>query len=382
MEFAEDIDNLVERLANATIQLKNAKSADERVALGNYIYALYETLEAIIYLPLGYTEKDVFGSHKNVQKYLKKTDIYHDRIINNFYDNRDYHNQLLGNIINELSYIVDGFMDNQYSCMYNSITKGEFFDVFESFLKSLKLDKDFNKFIKDVGIYAYDGGNMSAAGFLLFNPIDKASDVFIGDAGYDVRTLTYLAHEFGHVYDFSKFEGNPIDYNNYLHRSLFTEVSSVLFERLMIEYLINNDVLVKETKDMLVDRKAVYYLTLIASYIDSLLDYEILRNNKQNKYSAEHIYSLISKYVDRDIKDIIEGISDLDVKRNCIYTYGDIVSMIIKDKVDKFGFDKDMLLELFEHRGEIFSPEFLDKYEVTPENYIKGYQKELKLLEK
>ena len=56
--------------------------------------------------------------------------------------------------------------------------------------------------------------------------------------------------------------------------------------------------------------------------------------------------------------------------------------MIIKEKVDKYGFDKDMLLELFEHRGEIFSPEILDKYEVTPENYIKGYQKELKLLEK
>lgn len=381
MEFAEDIDELVERLANATIQLKNAKSADERLALGNYIYALYEILEAIIYIPLDYTEKDIFGSHKNCQKFIKKTDIYHDRIINNFFENKDYNRKLFGNIINELSYIVEGFMDNQYSCMYNSITKGEFFDVFESFLKSLDLDKDYNKFIKDVGVYAYDSGNMSAAGFLLFNPLDKASDVFIGDADYDARTLTYLAHEFGHVYDFSKFEGKPIDYNNYLHRSLFTEVSSVLFERLMIEYLINNDVLVKDTKDILVDRKITYYLTLIASYIDSLLDYEILRNGKQNKYSSEYIYSLISKHVDRDIRDIIDGI-DLDVKRNCIYTYGDIISMIIKEKVDKFGFDKDMLLELFEHRDEIFSPEFLDKHEATPENYIKGYQKELKLLQK
>lgn len=382
MEFGEDIDSLVERLANATIQLKKAKSADERLALGNYIYALYEILEAIIYIPLDYTEKDIFGSHKNCQKFIKKTDIYHDRIINNFFENRDYNRKLFGNIINELSYIVDGFMDNQYSCMYNSITKGEFFDVFESFLKSLNLDKDYNKFIKNVGVYAYDSGNMSAAGFLLFNPIDKASDVFIGDANYDARTLTYLAHEFGHVYDFSKFEGKPIDYNNYLHRSLFIEVSSVLFERLMIEYLINNDVLVKDTKDILVDRKITYYLTLIASYIDSLLDYEILRNGKQNKYSSEYIYSLISEHVGRDIRDIIDGIGDLDVKRNCIYTYGDIISMIIKEKTDMFGFDKDMLLELFEHRDEIFSPEFLDKHEVTPENYIKGYQKELKLLEK
>lgn len=382
MEFGEDIDSLVERLANATIQLKKAKSADERLALGNYIYALYEILEAIIYIPLDYTEKDVFGSHKNCQKFIKKTDIYHDRIINNFFENRDYNRKLFGNIINELSYIVDGFMDNQYSCMYNSISKGEFFDVFESFLKSLNLDKDFNKFIKNVGVYAYDTGNKSAAGFLLFNPIDKTSDVFIGDAGYDSRTIVYLAHEFGHVYDFSKFDGNPIEYNNYLHRSLFIEVSSVLFERLMIEYLINNDVLVKDTKDLLVDRKITYYLTLIASYIDSLLDYEILRNGKQNKYSSEYIYSLISKHVDRDIRDIIDGIGDLDVKRNCIYTYGDIISMIIKEKVDKFGFDKDMLLELFEHRDEIFSPEFLDKYNVNAGSYVKGYQKELKLLEK
>ncbi len=382
MEFGEDIDSLVERLANATIQLKKAKSADERLALGNYMYALYEILEAIIYIPLDYTEKDVFGSHKNCQKFIKKTDIYHDRIINNFFENRDYNRKLFGNIINELSYIVDGFMDNQYSCMYNSISKGEFFDVFESFLKSLNLDKDFNKFIKNVGVYAYDTGNKSAAGFLLFNPIDKTSDVFIGDAGYDSRTIVYLAHEFGHVYDFSKFDGNPIEYNNYLHRSLFIEVSSVLFERLMIEYLINNDVLVKDTKDLLVDRKIIYYLTLIASYIDSLLDYEILRNGKQNKYSSEYIYSLISKHVDRDIRDIIDGIGDLDVKRNCIYTYGDIISMIIKEKVDKFGFDKDMLLELFEHRDEIFSPEFLDKYNVNAGSYVKGYQKELKLLEK
>ena len=56
--------------------------------------------------------------------------------------------------------------------------------------------------------------------------------------------------------------------------------------------------------------------------------------------------------------------------------------MIIKEKVDKFGFDKDMLLELFEHRDEIFSPEFLDKYNVNAGSYVKGYQKELKLLEK
>ena len=59
MEFSKDIEGLVDRLDNANKQLKHAKSADERLAIGNYIYGLYEALEAIICLPLDYTEKNV-----------------------------------------------------------------------------------------------------------------------------------------------------------------------------------------------------------------------------------------------------------------------------------------------------------------------------------
>ena len=382
MEFSKDIEGLVDRLDNANKQLKHAKSADERLAIGNYIYGLYEALEAIICLPLEYNEKNVFGSHKNLKKFVKKTDIYNDRILQNFFDNRKYHNAMFGNIINGLGGELT-FLDDQYTCMYQNMTKGEFFDIFSSFLESLNLNKEFDNFIKDIGIYSFKGDVMpDIGGFLLYNPVDKATDIFSSDAEYDIRTLTILAHEFGHAYDFSKFEGDYTDYNKYLHQSFYTEVLSILFERLLEDYLINNNILVNDVKDDLILRNETRYLTLFASYIDSVLDYDLLRKDRQDKYSSEYIYSLIEKYVNEDVKDIIDDIMTLNVRHNHIYTYGDIISMIMKENVDKYGFDNDMILEMFNRRGEIFSPEYLDNYGVTPERYIEGYQKELKLLKK
>ena len=382
MEFKQDVEELIERLGTANMQLKNAKSSDERLALGNYIYTLYEAIQAVICLPLDFSDKDVFGSRKNCKKYIKKTDIYSDRILQNFFENRKYHNAMFGNIINELGDKLD-FLDDQYTCINHTITKGEFFDIFLSFLKSLKLDKEYDEFIKKVDIYSFNGDVMpDCGGFLLFNPVDKATDVFSADASYDVRTLSVLAHEFGHAYDFSKFEGDYTNYNKYLHQSFYTEVTSILFERLLSDYLINNNILIKDAKDDYLLRSETRYLTLFASFIDTLLDYDLLRKNRQDKYSSEYIYSLIEKYVNEDVKDIVDEIITLNVRHNYIYTYGDIISMIMKEQINKYGFENDMLLEMFERREEIFSPEFLDNYGVTPDSYVEGYQKELKLLKK
>ena len=41
-----------------------------------------------------------------------------------------------------------------------------------------------------------------------------------------------------------------------------------------------------------------------------------------------------------------------------------------------------MLLELLNRREEIFSIDFLEKYNMSPDNYVKEYKKELKLLKK
>ena len=382
MEFAQDVETLVERLETATKQLKKAKSAEERAALGNYIYNLYESIGVIANVPMYVTEKTVFGSHKNYRKFYKKAFISDDRILKNFFENKDYHQWMLGNIINEISLPLDEWLDSQFGCN-EQISKGEFIEIFASFLDSLKLGKEFDKFIKNVGIYSYDSElKTDSSGYMLHNPLTKDTDVFIGDFGYNMSTLSTLAHEFGHVYDFSKFNGDIHSYNNFLHRSMYLEVLSKLFERLLIDYLMDNNIMVDDAKDELLKLKYNGYTTFVTSYVVNSLDYEMLKKHRQDKYSKDYIYSFIKNDFEESIKYMLEDVGTLDVRDNYIYAYGDIISMFLKEFIDKYGFDNDMLLEFFERREDIFSVEYLDKYGVTPEGYSEGYQKELKLLQK
>ena len=382
MEIAEDIETLIERLETATKQLKKAKSKEERAALGNYIYNIYESIGVIAYIPIYTTEKNVFGSHKNYRKFYKKAFIDNDRILKNYFENKPYHQWLIGNIIHEVSEPLDEVVENLYGCN-EQISKGEFLEIFNSFLKELRLGKEYDKFIKNVGIYSYDTElKNDCGGYMLYNPINRDTDVFVGNLNYDVSSLCTLVHEFGHVYDFSKFKGDIHEYNKFLHQSFYLEVPSKLFERLLMEYLINNDILANDAKDELIKIKYDSYITLIASYVVSLLDYDMLKKHKQEKYSKEYIYSLIKDSFEETVMYLLDEVGTLDVRDNHIYAYGDIISMFLKDMVDKYGFDNDMMLEMFDRRDEIFSPEFLEKYEVSPEKYFEGYQKELKLLQK
>lgn len=382
MEIAEDIESLVERLEIATKQLKKAKSKEERAALGNYIFNIYEAIGVIAHIPIYTTEKNVFGSHKNYRKFYKKAFIDDDRILKNFFENKPYHQWLIGNIIHDVSGPLDEVVENQYG-FNDHISRGEFLEIFNEFLKELKLGKEFDKFIKNVGIYSYDTElKPDCGGYMLHNPVNRDTDVFVGDLEYNVSSLCTLVHEFGHVYDFSKFDGDILEYNKFLHQSFYLEVPSKLFERLLMEYLIKNDILAGDAKDELIRIKYNGYSTLIASYVVSLFDYDMLKKHKHEKYSMEYIYSLIKDSFEETVKYLLDEVGTLDVRDNYIYAYGDIISMFIKDMVDKYGFDNDMILEMFDRRDEIFSQEFLDKYDVNPEKYSEGYQKELKLLQK
>ena len=134
MEIAEDIESLVERLETATKQLKKAKSKEERAALGNYIFNIYEAIGVIAHIPIYTTEKNVFGSHKNYRKFYKKAFIDDDRILKNFFENKPYHQWLIGNIIHDVSGPLDEVVENQYG-FNDHISRGEFLEIFNEFLK-------------------------------------------------------------------------------------------------------------------------------------------------------------------------------------------------------------------------------------------------------
>ena len=382
MEIRENIDELLVRVACANICLKNAKSAEERIAMANYIANLYESIMLVTETPIIPRERAVFGSHKNYHKFNKKVNILDNQVVDNFIINKPYHNYLLGSILDQISNPLDTLTETNYGDN-KTISKREFFDIFYLFLESLKLDKEYDEFIKKMGIYSYDKELKDVCkGYILYNPINKDTDVFVGDFDYDVSTLYTLAHEFGHAYDMSKLGGDVNTYNKYFYQSFYGESVSKLFERLLLEYLINNNILLENSKNELLDMEFDNYTMMIFSYIISLLDDEILKKHKQDKFSSEYLYTRIEKDFDESVMEMLDEKDSLEIHENFIYTYGDIISMFLKERVKEEGFNNDMLFELFERRGEIFSPEFIEDFEMTPDNYVKAYQKELKLLKK
>ena len=381
MEIKQDVVELYDRVLSAKAMLKHAKSAEERIALCNYLGNLYEAIKGVGGEDLYPTIKDVFGSDKNLKKFNKKRDILEDRLLRNFLDNKKYHKKLIGSILEEITGPLDKYSITNFS-KEEILSKGEFEDIFNTFLSELKLENEFYKYLKDIGIYPCEENEHNYRGYIIYNPTDTKSDIFITNFNYDVQSLFTLAHEVGHAYDFLQFDKDYDAYNKYFYQSFYGETVSKLFERLILNYLIKNNILLGESKEELLAMEFDNYTNMIFSYIISEFDDEILKKNKQDKMSLQEIYSVIEDDFDENIVDILAERDSLGIQENYVYTYGDILSMFLKERVLEDGFNDDMLLELFDRRGEIFTKEFLDKYKVNNKQYVKLYKKEMKLLEK
>lgn len=382
MELIEDLEKLDERVLVAKNMLKRAKSAEERIALGNYLANLYTSIKGVSGEELYPSTKDVFGSNKNYQKFNKKVDIYEDRMINSYLQDKDFHKKYIGEILEFITEPLDVYGEYEFS-EDKILTKGEFFDIFYAFLDSLKMDKkDIDK-LKDMDFYSYEKGfTDDYRGYLIYNPINKNSDIFIGGFSYNIESLFTLAHEVGHAYDFLKFEDDVNTYNKYFYQSFYGETISKLFERLVVDYLVENNIYLGDSKEEVLAMEFDNYTNLIFSYIISMFDDETLKNHKQNKMSLDSIYEVIEKSFEENIIDIIASRDSLDIQENYVYTYGDIISMFLKEKVKEEDFNTNMFLDFLYERGNVFDKRYLEEYDMSPKEYVKLYKKELKLLEK
>jgi len=72
----------------------------------------------------------------------------------------------------------------------------------------------------------------------------------------------------------------------------------------------------------------------------------------------------------------------IDLQESFTYAYGDIISMFLKDSIDKYGFSNDLVFEFMKERRNLFREGFFRENGMGPDNYLDLYKKELKLLKK
>ena len=135
---------------------------------------------------------------------------------------------------------------------------------------------------------------------MLYNPITKDSDIVVDRMEYDIFTMCSLTHEFGHIYDMNHFSKGIECYNNHTFQTFNDEAVSKTFERLFLDYLIENNVLKEEARDILFDIYDGNYQFILTSYIISLIPDKYIIDGSYTNLSPTKVYKLVERHFSRN----------------------------------------------------------------------------------
>ena len=382
--------NLLEKLELAKKQLENTKSREEKLAIWYYIYQLEKIIPCvdpeIVFEEI--TDKDT--KINNIVD--KKCDVKAEKMIKNFIIYKDFHKYFLEGIQRKNAHelrSLNRYLENNDMNTYSSITdlsEDDYYNILFEFMNKIGLAKYFDRYIKGKRIYSSEKALVNgASAVLLYNPITKDSDIVVDRMEYDIFTMCSLTHEFGHIYDMNHFSRGIECYNNHTFQTFNDEAVSKTFERLFLDYLIENNVLKEEARDILFDIYDGNYQFILTSYIISLIPDKYIIDGSYTNLSPTKIYKLVERHFSRNdpIKRNINTYGkNINIHEIYKYAYGDILSLVFKGRIKEDNYNLDSLDEFFEYRGEPFSPEILKKLGVNKKAYVKLYKKDIELLKK
>lgn len=369
--------------------IKEEKNNDVRLALYNYIGNLYSALSTIKGRKVYPNKSKIFGGIDNYRRFIKKTDylfdVYDDNFIKFKMFHRDYFHQLL---LESEKLFVEMINENiDYRVEDNKLSEDDFLTIFHDFLQSIGLESFFDEIIKNGRLFSMnkDRDFEQYRGLTLYNPKTGESNILINGFEYSLDSMYTLAHEMGHVYDgFRIYDDKDSErYLHYNYRSVYLEVIPRLFERLFLDYLIKNNICRDAALDKLVDMEINNHDYLVSAYAMSLFDDKLLKDDRYHSLKPAEVVNIVKEYFS-DLESIKELFSNkyirLDEEVN--YTYGDIMSMFLKEGVQEEGFSNPLFKEFLRVRLEDFNPEFIEKHELSSERYREKYIREIKVLRK
>lgn len=375
---------LRKQLLEAQRLIKNTTGIEEKVALANYIGNLYRAILCMGY-DVTFNKKKCFGNRRNYNKFIKRLDIYSDKMFGNFILKKDFHSSYFGEVIPEVEDEMRKIGCMSFKTDDSSFSCSDFIDVFYQFMASLSLGEMFDKFYDSQQIHSsIVGSDANNLGFTLFNPINGCTDLIVKDLKPDLNSMNTLAHEFGHAYDLDKFHGDVKTYNKYFYVSFFGEVISRLFERLLFRFLLKNGIKTEAVKDKIIDFECLNFDFLMDAYILSLLDSDFLQSDQFIDCDSSVMFNMVKShfYEDADVIGYIERMDGIDLAEVFNYAYGDIISLFLCEDVEKNGLSSNLIDYFFQKRCNLFDEEFLRECGFGPENYAKLYKKEVQYIKK
>lgn len=378
-----DREDLLDMLNEALKQAKEVKTNSDKMALYNYIGNLYSSINVSDWIDFPINYRDCFKTRRNFLKFLRMARVYEDRFCKIFYDNKDFHEFYLGNILVHYENKMRELADTPVSEETQYLGKEKFFEILLGFFSSYGLEKEFRSFMEKKRLFnkVKKNENDNYHGLTIFNPLNKDSACLIMGADYDLDTMFTLIHEFGHVYDLSLLEGDiSQEVTNYSYLSCYPEVFSKLLEKLFLQYLVEQGIISDLAKDKYIDSFLINHDFLLSCYMFSLISDKYFKGGKGLSISDDAFFREVSKHF-KDTSLVREFIykGQTDMFGDTLYAYGDVLSTQLFDAVKEEGLDSVELKKFLAIRTGKFDPNFLLDSDYTPERFNKVFSKQVDL---
>lgn len=292
--------DLLRKLDDACKKVRTLDNEEDKFEYYNYIGNLYAMIDSI---RIDYDR--VFGNQEEYDSFMVRSKKMNREMEDNFLRYKKFHNNYLGKILditNEgLSKLEVGKVDYDKT----KFSRDDFYSIFYEFLKTLGLEKEFDRFVKERKIFSKKvSSDNDYGGCILIDPISCDMSVFAGDFQYDLESMFTCSHEFGHVFDLKhlKGENSASLLTNYFYKSLYNESISRMFEKLLADFLLKQNIM----KDEVLEQQAASVLNnfdyVLASYIFTLFEDDQIRDQAYAEMSVDEALNVIGeRFEDKNI---------------------------------------------------------------------------------
>lgn len=308
-----ELENKMQQLFITLIKEKNPQKrllCLEEVILLNKLYCAVSghTLE---------TEMEKYSHLEDFMRLDRKEYAFFRAFTSNYEREIDYHDLLSTNAILILcDYFTLGQMEEYEHVIEKDTMKEIILSFFEKYLKEYyPIVKNFYK--EDAFYFLpYSKWSTKVAGSNLYLPYSKKSIIVCNDK-MDLQTMVTIVHELGHMLCYYELKDN-IDSMN---KSYFYEVFSCTFERLFINYLMNEKFLVKECIHYLKEEDNTFFesadhLCFLTKFSSLMLDID---------YNVQNYEDFFIHHPNEDIDK--EMYKELNLKDELSSFYGYLLSL-------------------------------------------------------
>lgn len=378
----EDLKLLID---GAYQRLRCCKDNMERYVLIDYLTQLHELDEALSGKKSSFDERRAGLSSSQQRRYMKYIDSLFGRVEEEFIKFKDVYHDHFSLMLTINDDVLGEFYDDVYVTEYTEMPKEEFCEYFFEFLKEYGLEEYFDKLVTGRKIFSRDFSDTHRSpAHVMHDAIKKRSSVVMTGFEYNVPYLLNMGHELGHVIDLSKLNKKDLDsYMRLSYSSVYGETISTVFEKLFYDFLFRKKYRIDELKEIYSEFLFENKNYVLDGYILSLLDDQSIRRVDCGGFTVDDILKEVDNSFERldEIEYHLDG-RLLSTWLTPMYAFGDYFSTVLKDSVQKEGFDSKMMRKFMGLRTGEFNLDLLDSLGFEMEDYQKVYRRDVSRLKK